>query len=194
MGPRKQNIIPMKVTTKECVIDTTDEVLNEWQREFSNLYNHEPNNSEYNVIFFNRCQNRTLSFQLEPENHFINEPISYDEINKAVQELKLNRSPGEDTIPNEILKLKPVICILYKLFHFCFANSIVPTAWLKGVITPIPKSTFKDPCMPLNYRGITLLSCMSKVNTKILNKRIISYVEEGNILVEEQSGFRAHRS
>ena len=34
LGPRKQNIIPMKVTTKESVIDTTDEVLNEWQREF----------------------------------------------------------------------------------------------------------------------------------------------------------------
>ena len=97
-------------------------------------------------------------------------------------------------MPNEILKLKPVICILYKLFHFCFADSIVPTAWLKGVITPIPKSTFKDPCMPLNYRGRTLLSCiMSKVYTKVLHKRIISYVEEGNILVEEQSGFRAHR-
>ena len=117
---------------------------------------------EYDVHFFNQCQNRTLRFQLEPENHFIDEPISYDEINNAVQELKLNKSPGEDTIPNEILKLKPVICILYKLFHFCFANSIVPTAWSKGVITPIPKSTFKDPCMPLNYRGITLLSCMSE--------------------------------
>ena len=118
----------------------------------------------------------------------------HDEINNAVQELKLNNLPVEDTIPNEIIKPKPVVCILYKLFHFCFANSIVPTAWLKGVITPIPKSTFKDPCMPLNYRGITLLSCMSKVYTKVLNKKIIFYVEEGNILVEEQSGFRAHRS
>ena len=194
LGSRKQNIIPMKVNTEEGVVDTTDEVLNEWQREFSNLYNHEPNDSEYDVNFFNQCQNRTLRFQLEPENHFINEPISYDEINNAVQELKLNKSPREDTIPCEILKLKPVVCLLYKLFHFCFANSIVPTAWLKGVITPIPKSTFKDPCMPLNYGGITLLSCMSKVHTKVLNKRIISYVEEGNILVEEQSGFRAHRS
>ena len=35
---------------------------------------------------------------------------------------------------------------------------------------------------------------MSKVYTKVLNKIIISYVEEGNTLVEEQSGFRAHRS
>ena len=132
LGSRKQNFIPMKVITEESVIDTTDEVLNEWQHEFSNLYNHEPNNSEYDVNFFNQCQNRTLSFQLEPENHFIKEPISYDEISKAVEELKLNKSPGENTIPNEILKLKPVICKLYKLFHFCFANSIVPTAWLKG--------------------------------------------------------------
>ena len=62
------------------------------------------------------------------------------------------------------------------------------------MVTPIPKSTFEDPCMPLNYRGITLLSCTSKVYTKVLNKRIITYVEEGNILVEEHSGFRAHRS
>ena len=37
----------------------------------------------------------------------VNEPISYDEINKAVQELKPNKSPGVDTIPNEILKLNP---------------------------------------------------------------------------------------
>ena len=28
----------------EGVVNTTDEVLNEWQREFSNLYNHAPNN------------------------------------------------------------------------------------------------------------------------------------------------------
>ena len=77
LGPRKQNIIPMKVNTEEGVVDTTDEILNEWQREFSNLYNHEPNNSEYDVNFFNQCQNQTLSFQLEPENQFINELISY---------------------------------------------------------------------------------------------------------------------
>ena len=41
LDPRKQNIIPIKVNTEEGVVDTTDEVLNEWQREFSNLYNHE---------------------------------------------------------------------------------------------------------------------------------------------------------
>ena len=89
LGPRKQNIIPMKVNTKEGVVDTTDEVLNEWQRKFSNLYNHEPNNSEYDGNFFNQCPNRALSFQLESENHFINVPISYDVLNKAIQELKL---------------------------------------------------------------------------------------------------------
>ena len=99
LGPRKQNIIPIKVNTEEGVVDT-NEVLNEWQREFTNLFNHEPKNSEYYVNFFNQWQNPTLRFQLEPENHFINEPISYDEINNAVQELKLNKSPGEETIPN----------------------------------------------------------------------------------------------
>ena len=83
---------------------------------------------------------------------------------------------------------------MHILFKYCFKNSIVPSAWLKEIIVPLPKGCLKDSSVPLNYRGITLLSCMSKIYTSIINKRISGFAETAGIFVEEQSGFRSNRS
>ena len=48
--------------------------------------------------------------------------------------------------------------------------------------------------MPLNYRGISLLSCTSKVLSGILNARIYKYCELMDLIVDEQNGFRKKRS
>ena len=65
---------------------------------------------------------------------------------------------------------------------------MVPTKWCLGIIYPlyIKKGLLTDPD---NYRGITLLSCTSKLFTSCLNSRLSFYVEE-NILGQEQAGFR----
>ncbi len=83
--------------------------------------------------------------------------------------------------------------ILYKLFSKFFLSAILPTVWLKAIITPIPKSSSKDPYVPLNYRGISLLSCVGKVFSGIINVRVVNYCEENGIYEDEQNGFRIHR-
>ena len=45
-----------------------------------------------------------------------------------------------------------------------------------------------------NYRGITLLSCMGKLFTSILNSRLYTYLTSENILGNEQAGFRPKHS
>ncbi len=37
---------------------------------------------------------------------------------------------------------------------------MLPSMWLKSVINPIPKGFNKDPFVSLNYKGISLLSCV----------------------------------
>ena len=60
----------------------------------------------------------------------------------------------------------------------------------KCLMCPIFKKGNKANCS--TYRGITLLSCVYKVFSNVLMKRLNSYAEE--ILNEYQSGFRRGRS
>ena len=47
---------------------------------------------------------------------------------------------------------------------------------------------------PLNYRGITLLSVVGKVYTRVLTERLVRFAErKGGGIVEEQGGFRPGR-
>ena len=64
----------------------------------------------------------------------------------------------------------------------------------KCFISPIPKCSKKDPFLPSNYRGISLLSCVGKLYSSILSNRIVSYTNICNILVDEQNGFRENKS
>ena len=51
----------------------------------------------------------------------------------------------------------------------------------------------KDPTDPLQYRGISLLSIPYKVFAKILNHRLSQWLEDKNIMSEEQNGLRSGR-
>ena len=43
-------------------------------------------------------------------------------------------------------------------------------------------------------RCITIVCCVAKIYSAILNKRLQKYLETNNILAEEQNGFRVGRS
>lgn len=124
----------------------------------------------------------------------LNKNFTTEEVKKATMRLKTRKSVEVDLLPNEILKNYKAIEILTELFQLCFDISIIPENWSKSIIKPIPKSANDDPRIPLNYRGISLISCVAKLFSSILNERISMYLETNNILADEQNGFRKKRS
>ena len=80
-----------------------------------------------------------------------------------------------------------------KLFNIVFMTGIVPEEWSQGIISPIYKNK-GDRTDPDNYRGITILSCFGKLFTAVLNARLNKYLEDSNLLCEEQAGFRKNYS
>ena len=127
-------------------------------------------------------------------NEELNGNISIEEISKIVQQAKSGSACGLDKIPYEVLKFPPVIEVLRNLFQLIFDSSIIPSVWRRAIICPILKDSNSDNRIPLNYRGISLLSCVSKLYTSFLNKRLTNYLEDNNLLADEQNGFRANRS
>ena len=68
-----------------------------------------------------------------------------------------------------------------------------PEDWRLATVIPIPKPG-KDHAEPTNYRPIALTSCLCKTLERMINKRLIWYLESNNLLSRYQSGFRAGRS
>ena len=142
------------------------------------------NKFEDNFIIENDINSDTINEEL-------NGSISPDEIIKAVKKAENNKSPGDDLIINEYIasSLGTMIDVYVYLFNLIFETGILPEVWLIGNIIPIFKN---KGCKldPKNYRPITLLSCLGKICTSILNDRLTHYVENFDVLNENQAGFR----
>lgn len=131
---------------------------------------------------------------LREHNPYLNRPIELDEVKNVIMKSKNGKSSGVDEIPYEVLKYDCVIEVIHRLFMLCFESHIIPSVWRQAIICPILKDSNSDPRVPLNYRGISLLSTIYKMYSSILNHRLVSYLEDNNLLVDEQNGFRRERS
>ena len=120
----------------------------------------------------------------------LNIPITEQEVLKSINGLKMNKACASDLILNEFLKSSKskMLTAFTKLFNIVFNSGHVPDDWSQGIISPIYKNK-GDRASPDNYRGITILSCFGKLFTAVLNNRLNKYLEDMNVLAEEQAGF-----
>ena len=121
----------------------------------------------------------------------LNQPFSETEIRQFVKNLKNNKASGIDGILNEFIKhsLDLMLPLYLKLFNKILDTGELPEDWLTGLIIPIYKNKGSKEDAD-NYRGITLLSCLGKLFTSILNHRLTEFCEKNLILKETQTGFR----
>ena len=78
--------------------------------------------------------------------------------------------------------------IYEKLFNLIFDTGIIPESWLLGTIKPLNKNK-GNKNDPKNYRPITMLSCLGKLFTAILNNRL-NLIQSFLLLNENQCDFR----
>ena len=68
-----------------------------------------------------------------------------------------------------------------------------PESWREALIISIPKP-IKDHFNPLNYRPIALTSCICKTVERMVNERLVWYLEKNGLLAKQQCGYRSNRS
>ena len=68
-----------------------------------------------------------------------------------------------------------MVYLLEQLFSVDWREETVPKQWREGLIVNLFKKGDRED--PGNYRGITLLSVAGKVFCKILNNRLVQYLE-----------------
>lgn len=149
-------------------------------------------NTNTECVELNMCDDGTAT---EEYLCILNNEITESEILQAIGYLKNGKSTGIDNIRNEYIKstVSLFLPIYYMLFNKILDEGRYPSSWLFGTILPLFKNKGERKSCN-NYRGITLLSCFSKLFTSILNKRLNVFIETTEQLSEYQSGFRSQHS
>ena len=116
-------------------------------------------------------------------------PIDQKEVNTVITDLKDNGNKVNTIATSVLVESKhiitPILCHLINLF---VQQGYFPENLKIGCITPIFKSGDKKKTN--NYRPVCSLSPLSKIIEKVINNRMVNYLEEHKILSETQFGFR----
>lgn len=114
--------------------------------------------------------------------------ITKNEIRTTLAQMKNNKSPGEDQITTEMLKLGGNIIeeALKTLLNKCLYEGKIPKEWYNSEVILLFKKG--DRTNIENYRPISLLSHLYKVLTKILTNRLTAKLDFYQPV--EQAGFR----
>ena len=98
---------------------------------------------------------------------------------------------GTDEVYYQLLKHLPrdSLMVLLDIFNDIWASGEIPECWKEATVIPIPKPG-RDSKNPSNYRPISLTSCLCKSMERMINARLVWFLEKNNILTKYQSGFR----
>ena len=166
------------IKSDKTISKDIQEVLGRWHTDISKLFSDIRDDPEvaFNDEFYNEVLNKKQQFEdlsdeqqkdQSPYNtENLNETLSFNEVSDAVDKAKLHKSFLQ--IPNEAMKNLNAKLLLHKFFSVCFETGLCPSDWYNSDIKPIPKKD-KDQRDPLNNRCITIMSCVAKIYSSILN-------------------------
>ena len=128
-------------------------------------------------------------------NEVYNADFTLTELEEALSKAK-DSAAGPDDIHYLLIKHldNTAKIVLLSLYNDIFrGDRAFPSDWRRATIIPFPKPG-KDPTQPGSYRPIALTSCLCKIMERMVNNRLVWYLEENNILTPFQAGFRKNRS
>ena len=180
-SPRSRTSHPVKSKDGE-LLTAPDMIKDRWVEHFSDLLN-QPTDADLTIAD---------GIDQLPVIESMSRPIEEQELDQALRNTRLGKSPGPDGILPGILVNggRRLRAFLLVLFNICWVTEIIPLDWIDANIAVLFKKGDRSHCG--NYRGISLLSAVGKVLADIILQRLHLLVE--SMYPQSQSGYRNGRS
>ena len=152
-------------------------------------------NNSYSPTFQNiksRLELSPIDFGLT-NNEPYNENISLAELKAALGETN-NSACGEDGMYYQMIRNIPEATLeqLLNIYNECWTEGTFPSKWSRAILLPFLKPG-QPPHSVGSYRPVALTSCLCKILEKIINARLVYFIEENSLFNEVQYGFRKMR-
>ena len=140
----------------------------------------------------NTKEKTKLNFKSNNNEHY-NKDFTIKELRKALKKCH-DTAVGCDDIHYQFLKHLPFRSLdsLLRIFNPVRHTGILPDSWKEAIVIPVPKPG-RDSTNPANYRPIALTSCICKTMERMVNDRLVWFLEKNKLIATVQSGFRKQR-
>ena len=122
------------------------------------------------------------------------QPATFQKVLLLLRKVDVGKSTGSDGIPGYILKhcaleLTPS---LLRLINMSLSRGYVPQIWKTAHVCPLFKSG--DATNAANYRPVSLLPIAYKVLERVVQVRLLQFVQHNKLLPPEQFAYRSGHS
>lgn len=116
--------------------------------------------------------------------------VDESEVESTIMNLRNDTATGWDGIPSTLLKVcsNTLVPLVTHIINISIANGVFPEPFKRALVHPIHKSGTRD-CVN-NYRPISVLSALSKVMEKLINTRLVNYLNKHSVIAPNQYGFK----
>lgn len=117
-----------------------------------------------------------------------------EEVEQVIVGLRNTSAVGWDGIPTSLIKSARHVLLpaLTHIFNLCLSSGAFPKCLKRATVCPIYKAG--DRGSVENYRPISVLTVVSKILEKLLNRRLLSYLKRNSKIACNQFGFREGKS
>lgn len=163
-----------------------------WQKLFSNQFENTSATANYSSEFQEvktASEEHPLNFNSD-EHHVWNTNFTLNKLEWALSRVSGN-SAGPDDIGYPLLKQLPLTgkFALVNIINDIWNSGNIALSWKEAIVIPVPKGN-KNPLSRDSYRPISLLSCPAKIVERLVNRRLITILEDRNLLNKHQFAFR----
>ena len=178
---KKRNPIPIFIHNN-ALYTTNIEKCNIMAQTFAS--NHDISNQSGDDELELQVRLGTQYFRLTNPNISEDMLITKSQIRDIIKNVKLKKAPGIDGIGNQCLKNIPEKSFKFVtvIFNACLSMEYFPLEFKTAKVVAIQK--LNEPPDSLSaYRPINLLSSIGKIFEKIINQKLILFIESNNIIL-----------
>ncbi|CAH2207866.1 jg27125, partial [Pararge aegeria aegeria] len=146
------------------ILNDKEDILERWVEHFNNLLNTP------------KPLAATPELDLNIDNNELPRP-TLEDVERAIQRLRNNKSPGSDNIQGELIKYggPRLHKEIHTLIDQIWSKERLPDEWKTAIISPLHKKGDVLECT--NYRGISLLNVAYKIFANVLYDKLLKYTE-----------------
>ena len=182
----KSNVLYLQINGK--LISDNKTIANSFNKYFTTIAQKLQEKMKSSSVHFSNFMHNN-----NPESIFL-DPVTPEEVNDIIANLDESKANDSYEIPIKLIKL--VRHTLSKPFSIIanssFTEGVFPDKLKFAKVTPIYKSKSKQEVG--NYRPISILPIFRKILEKLMNHRLVQFLNKHNIIFEHQHGFQKNKS